>query len=134
MRRVGVLVAATALLLGACSSSSDDHDDGHEEEGKPTGATCPTDQTLTYENFGRDFMETYCLSCHGAAVTGDARQGAPSDHNFDTIDEVRGFADHIDQYAGAGPNAVNEEMPDADPVPTEDERRQLSEWLACGAP
>ena len=45
-----------------------------EEEGKPTGATCPTTQTLTYENFGQNFFTTFCSDCHAAASTESARR------------------------------------------------------------
>ena len=34
----------------------------------------------------------------------------------------------------ASPSNVNTEMPLGNPAPSEDERRQLSVWLACGAP
>jgi len=64
---------------------------------------------------------------------GDARKGAPADHNFDTFAGIHRFADHIDERAAAGPNAVNTGMPPAEATekPTEAERRQLGEWLAC---
>lgn len=123
------LALAIALSLGA--SCHHDHD---EAIGPPTGAVCPTQETLTYANFGQGFMATYCLRCHSSSVSGSARQGAPSDHNFDSIGDIRSLADHIDQYAGAGPAAVNTAMPDNGLAPTEAERRKLSEWLACGAP
>lgn len=59
------------------------------------------------------------------------RQGAPADHNFDTFAGVFVMADHIDEHAAAGPNSVNTAMPPSDPTPSEAERRQLGEWLAC---
>lgn len=122
-----VVVVLAALLSASCGHS-------HEQIGPPTGATCPTPQALTYDSFGRAFMQSYCLRCHSASATGGARQGAPSDHNFDSINDIRSLADHIDQYAGAGPAAVNTAMPRGTPTPTEAERRKLAEWLACGAP
>ena len=123
------LVVVVALLAWA---ACDDH--GHGEGGAPTGAVCPTTQTLTYANFGQAFMQSYCVRCHGSGVTGAARMGAPADHNFDTVEPIRTFAHHIDEFAGAGPDAVNTVMPDSDPRPSETERRNLAEWLACGAP
>jgi hypothetical protein len=50
-----------------------------------------------------------------------------------TLDQIRTNKDVIDRSAAAGPNAVNTYMPDGASVP-EAERRQLGEWLACGAP
>jgi uncharacterized membrane protein len=123
--RFALLFLFTTMTLG-CGES--------DEEGKPTGATCPTDSSLTYESFGSAFMETYCLGCHSKTVTGADRKDAPADHNFDTVNEVRGFAEHIDEHAGAGPDATNTLMPPDDPSPSLEQRMQLSTWLACGAP
>lgn len=116
------------VLLPAC-----EHGHGHGE-GTPSGAVCPEDSTLTWESFGQAFMATHCTRCHDSSLFGAARNGAPSDHNFDTAAAVREQLEHIDQQAAAGPDAVNTEMPLGDPAPTEDERRQLGEWIACGAP
>lgn len=109
-------------------------DDHEEAEGTATQATCPSTQTLTYANFGQSFMQSYCLRCHSSAVSGDARNGAPSDHNFDSLDEIRPLSEHIDEYAGSGPAATNTIMPEGDPKPSTEDRRKLAEWLACGAP
>jgi hypothetical protein len=123
-----------ALGLASCGSH-DDGEHGHAGStiGPPTKAVCPTPQTLTAANFGESFIKTYCLRCHGSSVQGADRNGAPSDHNFDLALDVRAFAEHIDQYAGAGPAATNTAMPKSDPKPTLQERQKLSEWLACGA-
>ena len=123
---------AASALAGACGS--DGGGGGSEPEGKPTGATCPTTQTLTYDNFGQAFMKSYCLRCHSKDVAGADRLGAPEDHNFDTVEEIRPLAEHIDGLAGAGPDAINTAMPEGDPSPSEEDRRKLAEWLACGAP
>jgi len=42
--------------------------------------------------------------------------------------------EHIDEIAGVGPSASNSAMPPSGTKPTEAARRQLAEWLACGAP
>lgn len=120
-----LLTAVTALA--GCGEHS-------HAKGKPTGATCPTTQTLTYENFGRSFFDTYCQRCHGSTVTGAARNGAPADHSFDDVLDIRTFAGHIDEHAGSGPNATNRVMPPSAPTPTDEQRVQLSQWLACQAP
>lgn len=128
-----VIASAFAFAVG-CSSSEDDHHGGGAAVGVDTKAACPTPQTATYQNFGQQFMEKYCLRCHSAKVQGAARQGAPGDHNFDTQDEVQGTRAHIDQKAGSGPASTNTDMPRNDPRPTLDERKKLAEWIACGAP
>jgi mono/diheme cytochrome c family protein len=121
---------ATALCLTSCG------DKGEEEE-TLSGATCPPDSTLTYESFGRAFMDKYCVACHASTLQGGARQGAPSDHDLDTLEAVRETeAGHIDENAAAGPDRVNDAMPPStfSPQPSEAERRDLGKWLACGMP
>lgn len=125
MRRIPLLFALALGLAPACE---------HEHDGPASGATCPEDSTLTWDSFGKNFMETYCTRCHATSVTGSARQGAPSDHNFESAALVREQLEHIDQQSAAGPDAVNTLMPIGSPTPTESERQQLGEWLACGAP
>ncbi len=125
MNRLCRSLAACTLLLGAC---------GGAEEGTPSGAECPEESSRTYDSFGKNFLETYCTRCHSTALTGSARNGAPNDHNFDSLALVQEQLDHIDSEAAAGPDAVNAEMPIGSPTPTEEERRQLGEWIACGAP
>ena len=119
---------AAALALAGCHS----HDG--ELFGPPTESVCPPTSTLTYANFGQPFMEAYCTQCHDSALMGEARMGAPSFHDFDTIFGIRAVAPHIDEVAAAGPAATNEGMPEDDPKPTLLERQQLGEWIACGAP
>lgn len=130
------LVLGSTLLLFTMG-----HGDGccTEESvlGPPTETVCPSDSQLTYANFGETFMTTYCTGCHSSTLSGDARMGAPEFHDFDTQLGVQKVANHIDQAAGVGPAAMNTAMPpdeDDGPKPTIDERRQLAEWISCGAP
>ena len=125
----------------------------------PTGTTCADPDpvtgttTLTWDNFGRDFMTRYCTSCHGQCLhTLGQRNGASLYHDFDYLEGVmriaKGTTDHIDEQAGWGPKAQNSFMPgggtggrcpsvpggslDEDcPQPTAEERTNLSQWLAC---
>jgi hypothetical protein len=113
-----------------------------EEEGEPTGATCPPDSTLTYETFGRGFAQAYCTQCHSSEFTSCAdRHGAPFFHDFDSRLGMFLVGEHIDAKAGAGPNATNTVMPPEEFIgdvvpgaPSVGERQQLAEWLDCGAP
>lgn len=125
---VFTILWAIGPLLGC------DGDDPPDPMGIATESVCPTTQTLTYANFGMAFFGTYCQSCHASTVAGAARKGAPSDHVFDQVQDIQLLSEHIDEYAAAGPAAVNVVMPPENPKPTEAERRQLGEWLACGAP
>ena len=112
-------------MISACSADEDDH------EGKPTDSTCQPGSTLTYESFGRSFMDSYCVRCHSASLSGDARNGAPAGHDFDTFQGVFIVAEHIDEYAASGPAATNTLMPPSAPKPSLSERQQLGELLAC---
>lgn len=119
---------------GGCGHSDAAGAAGSGGFGPPTQAVCPPAQTLTYAGFGRAFLDRYCQRCHASTVSGAARNGAPADHVFDGLIEIRGLAMHIEQKAGSGPAGTNTSMPTTDPKPTQEERRKLSEWLACGAP
>lgn len=120
---LGAFAGAAVLLLSGCWG------------GEATGVTCPpTGTTLTYQNFGQSFMGTYCLRCHNSTLAGNARNDAPSDVNFNTHEEVRAEAQDIDMQAGASATITNEEMPPDGERPSVEDRRKLSEWLACGAP
>lgn len=102
--------------------------------GGGSGATCPSDSALTYQNFGQDFFSRYCTTCHASSLNGASRLSAPVDVDFDAQALIQRQLAAIDETAAAGPDAVNTAMPNAGVRPTEAERRQLGEWLACGAP
>ncbi|WP_224373151.1 hypothetical protein [Hyalangium versicolor] len=119
---LGAFASAAVLSLTGCG------------EGKATEMVCPTDNTLTYQSFGQTFMGTYCLRCHNTALMGSARHGAPSDVNFNTLEEIRAESKDIDKMAGASATVTNEEMPPDGEKPSVEDRRKLSQWLACGAP
>jgi hypothetical protein len=132
--RSALLALVLPLVLGVGCDDGHVDDDGHHDGESPSGAECPDGSALTWETFGQTFMTNYCTRCHATTVAANMRNGAPSDHNFDKVELVREMIEHIDSEAAAGPDAVNTEMPIGSPAPTEDERRQLGEWLACGAP
>jgi cytochrome c5 len=163
-RRVSLNVSALAFALACASLTGCDDDkdadkphddsDAHTDEaaagagahdahthdattmvGPLTGATCPADNKLTYDNFGKGFIATYCLTCHSTSVTGDKRNGAPPDHNFDKLSDVDLLSMHIDEYAGSGPASTNTHMPPkGSKAPSDDERAKLSQWIACKVP
>ncbi len=130
----------TATLLGLLLAMTMGHGDGccadEEVLGPPTEAPCPPTSTITYENFGKAFMEDFCTSCHSSTKTGADRNGATLDHDFDTLVGIRAVANHIDQAAGIGPASANRNMPPAEETsqPADGDREKLAEWIACGAP
>lgn len=109
------LLAVAGVAIGAV---------GCEDEGSATGSTCPPTQTLTYANFGKPFMDKYCVSCH----SGDEAPNLSSQAN------VQAHREAVDKAAAAGPSAANSYMPEGGNKPSDDERKKLGEWLACGAP
>lgn len=142
----GLLTASAALALAACGNAREleaSQQAPPQCTALPTGTTCPPSSTLTYANFGQAFFGTYCLRCHSASVTGDARHGATPGVNFDTVGGIRDHACTIDAFAGSGPNGTNTFMPfditatnpsPPEQFPTVPERASLSQWLACGLP
>lgn len=123
-------LALALVTLSSCSS-----DEATPPSGGPSGSLCPTPSSLDYESFGRGFMEDYCTRCHSAALTGGSRNGAPSDHDFDTLEGIQAIPpEHIDGQAAGGPAHVNTAMPPSEPRPSQAEREKLGEWLACEAP
>lgn len=132
---LGCLVACGDHHDGAEGDHHDDDDGQDEDTGEPTGASCPTDSKLTYQSFGQPFFAEYCVGCHAAKVKGDDRMNAPLDHNFETLDGIVDELEHIEVAAAGGPKAINTTMPPAgSKVPSEAERKQLGEWIACGTP
>ena len=129
-------LACLLLVLTACTG----------ETPTSTGTVCPDPDpgTLTYDNFGKPFMEKYCVWCHNSTLPRSKRNGAPLYHDFDSLTGVLQTPDHIDQQTGIGPDASNHFMPpDRCPSepggalsvscakPTDEERQQLAEWIAC---
>ena len=116
------------LLAGLVGCTSD------PTFGPPTESICPTGSSLTYDTFGKPFMERYCTRCHSSELVGAQRMGAPSFHDFDTLFGVKAVSVHIDETSAAGPASTNDGMPLDGPSPPLAERRDLGEWIACGMP
>jgi uncharacterized membrane protein len=117
-----------AVMLGIFAAC------GGEDEGEPTSTACPTNSTVSYEKDVAPFMTAYCTSCHATSVPVNQRQGAPRDHNFETEAGVLKEGEHVDEEAGADLTVTNTTMPPKGyPAPSVEERRKLSEWLACNA-
>lgn len=77
----------------------------------------------TYETFGRDFFNGYCVRCHGGP-------NGYSSRSFTSLDAIRADKDRIFINAAAD----NKSMPPGPDGPSQHERDMLADWLACGAP
>ena len=127
-----VLVAAVAVACSGDPSSPDSQLTQSDAGVLPSaidGRDCPSMSPLTYQSFGAPFFSNYCTSCHSSKLASDRRSGAPVGIDFDTLGGIRAKAERI--YARAGDH--NTTMPPAG-GPSADQRKQLGDWLACGAP
>ena len=102
--------AARVSLFVACTSAS--------STGIPPVECPPGGSTLTYENFGRELIDTGCLECH-------TTKERP--HLTTQADVQRYAASILDEavYTDAMPEGRDMALAT---------REQLGEWLACGAP
>lgn len=132
LRRVvgGLFVLA---LASGCGDEGDG-DDGTSSSGSTSSDACGGEPGPTWESFGQEFFTNYCTRCHSESLQGTARDGAPYDRNFDTLELVRKNSRAIERAAAATPEQTNTLMPPGDPKPTDAERMTLGTWLACGAP
>lgn len=90
---------------------------------------CPPAGTqLRYQNFGAAFVDAYCQSCHSSQSID--RQGAPGEFIFDTVEQIQRHRARIFVRSAAD----NDSMPPGPNDPSKEQRKQLAEWLACGAP
>jgi len=145
-----------ALALAACG--------GTDAQPTPTGTLCADPDPLTFGytladtpgctgtpdqcNFGKTFMDAYCVNCHSSTLVQSKRNGAPLYHDFDSLIGVVEVLGHIDEQAGFGPDAQNTFMPGAGtggkcpsfvgcsldeecPEISAEERTTLAVWLAC---
>lgn len=124
-----LLIASLVLFALGCDAASPPIEQAPAESHhhQPSGAACPDQQTLRYDNFGERFIAEYCIACHSAEIASD-------DFDFSSQIKVRLNAEWIDRHAAGGPLAINAMMPPKEPRPSIEERMLLGEWLACGAP
>jgi uncharacterized membrane protein len=110
------IVAIPLLVVVGCGTALESFD-------------CPDEGTsLTYKNFGRAFLAAHCNKCH-AADSSD-RDGAPIAIVFDTHQQAQSLASRIFLRSAAD----NTSMPPGPDDPTDVERYDLAEWVACGMP
>ena len=111
------VIAAGFLMIAACSPART-----LESFPCPDGGTA-----LTYESFGKDFLDRACQTCH--AFDAPDRKGAPNGYTFGTLAEVQRHRVRIFERAAA----ENDTMPPGPDDPPLAQRMKLAEWLACGA-
>lgn len=122
---IGLVILIPLILMG-CS----DDKVGISADASPD-ATSVDCSLLTYENFGRAFIEDYCLECHHSELAEAERNDAPLSIDFETYDLVSNFSISIKAIAGTRPL-----MPPsfAMAVPNSEERANLVQWIDCRLP
>ena len=143
MRRA---LIALALLLAACGDARPlALPDGGSGVGAAATNTTPAQcaaaglNGLTYSSFGQSFFGNFCTRCHATTVIGIARNGAPSDHNFDSLAGVQLWSAEIDQVAAMNPtgsqkNTVMPPVGIALTFPEDGDRQRLACFIAAGLP
>lgn len=76
--------------------------------------------TLTYETFGKQFMTSYCVSCHAGSAP-------KANLKLDTLTAVAA------RKAGVKTQVLNGTMPQGNKKPSQEERTKLGAWIDCGA-
>lgn len=135
---------ATLALLGFGTGCPDDSEDtgdadgsvdeeeshvdgGEDEELELPDVDCDGADVPTYADVAA--FDT-CTNCHSSERTGDMRNDAPDDDNFDTYEAAAEIADEAahEVYEGEMP-------PDGSGFSlTEDEKQDLYLWALCGTP
>jgi hypothetical protein len=124
--------ALVVVVLGLSAAACGGEDDpGVPMSNSSSGSTCPPGSGLTYESFGRTFFSSYCTRCHGSDKATADRSGAPAGYDWDVYERIVEHANEIDAMAAGGPRQINRSMPPGDPRPSDAERKQLGQWLAC---
>jgi uncharacterized membrane protein len=127
------IVSALAVMVTSLSALGCGGEDEPPAQmsSSSSGSTCPPGSTLTYESFGQTFLATYCTRCHGSDKVATDRHGAPTGYDWDKYEAIALHASEIDAVAAGGPRQINRTMPPGDPLPSDAERRELGQWLAC---
>lgn len=79
---------------------------------------------LTYEAFGKAFLQTYCVGCH-------AGPRAPDGVDLSTLAGVKANKSEVVAHAVRTPRS-KPMPPPSSRQPTAAERARLGEWLSCG--
>jgi uncharacterized membrane protein len=128
-RLVFCLVSGLALSVTACGGDDGGDDGGSCERLSDPQAQPGDDIDESYVTFAAGFFRDYCNRCHSVTRTGDDRNGAPENLNWDDEASIGAALPAIRQAVGVG-----QFMPPGAPQPSCDERLQLVRWIDADAP
>ena len=111
-----LLILAVAADCGSASSAT---------TSTLSGSDCPE----TVPTYSELTIWPLCTVCHSSSLSGSARQGAPSNVNFDTYAAAARAASEAVAEVSAG-----RMPPPGETQPTSDQTRALEEWAQCGTP
>lgn len=87
---------------------------------------CDREPPLTYETFGKGFIEQNCTGCHSSYLTTvEDRNYAPPSVNLNTYADIVNWVDRVDART-----LVDQDMPPAGGI-SEGTRAMVKEWLTC---
>ncbi len=115
------LLAAAFTVGVAC----DQDDDGDEEGDELAQVDCDAVEVPRFEDMSAIWNS--CVGCHSSTLTGDARQGAPRDFDYDSHEAAT-----LDPFETAEV-VIEDEMPPSAPL-SDEAKEQLSIWAQCGTP
>ncbi|HPM77275.1 MAG TPA: hypothetical protein PK961_09300 [bacterium] len=126
--KYGWIVAAmicAASLAGACDDivMGEKCEDAVDDDTAVADDDDAGETELTWADFGAAFFADYCTRCHSDPPTG----GAP--YALETYEQVVARAGAVRAAA-----ASSTSMPPSAPLPSDEERTSLGEWLDAGAP
>lgn len=109
------------MLAVAAGCGSGSNATTSTSSGADCSATIPTYSELT--------IWPLCTVCHSSSLSGSARQGAPSNVNFDTYAAAARAAGEAVTEVTAG-----RMPPSGETQPTSAETAALEQWAQCGSP
>ena len=98
----------------------------HSKDSGDTDTICVSNPALSYENFGKGFLDRYCTGCHSSLVPVTNRNGAPEGVDFNDYRRVITWRERIlirtldttsPMPPGTGPSQTEFDL--------------LTEWIGC---
>lgn len=95
---------------------------------------CDVAEPLTYETWGKGFIDTHCVGCHSSIIPPAQRRDAPAGIDFDTYRGILQWSERIEARALTDARAEDDTVVIMPPGggPTPEELDMLEEWLYCG--
>ena len=119
---LGVVLFAGAMAVGC---ESDDDNETSNQGGQGNSIDCDSGEVPTFASL--DFSA--CTGCHSSERSAAARNGAPSDINFDVYETAKTHASHAVEEIEEG-----KMPPPSRPKPSQAVVDAIAKWAACGTP